>query len=390
MGQDSGTRRAQARFQSGLLAWLRSSGQPEGLRDMVAVVRELSADDGAPGDKMLWRSADSFLAALLDGTLSPDDEAKGLARRIERRLASGSAETRSADDASLREALFAWISRRTLPPGNERASIAVADLPAAGLSSTLAATAELLPLLGGRLLPARCSDEQLKQWTAGAEALDRAWSALLRDGLDPCRKAATTFVSTALEIGDPACLKLAEALATAVGCAEDPAWRDAAALRAAIAGALDLARDRQGPNHPSFGVRTDELVRRIETAEEGLRSARRDSGATGKHEAFIATARERLKAVATLLEATPSASENLREALGWFETQRFGNSMAIRGLVVLWREALAKGRPEALAAPGRQALAALGEALDGLALGRAPHPDIAAFAALRAVHRAVS
>ena len=390
MSQDSGTRRAQARFQSGLLAWLRSPGQPEGLRDMVAVVRELSADDGAPGDKMLWRSADSFLAALLDGTLSPDDEAKRLARRIERRLAASNAGPGAEDDASLREALFAWISRRTLPPGNERAAISVADLPAAGLSSTLAATAELLPLLGGRLLPARCNDEQLKAWLDAAETLDRAWTALLRDGLDPCRKAATTFVGIALDIGDPACLRLAEGLATAVGCAEDPAWRDAAALRAAITGALELARNRQGPNHPSFGVRAEELVRRIENAEEDLRRARRDNSATGENEAFIAAARERLKAVAALLKATPSASDNLREALAWFESQRFGNSMAIRGLVVLWREALAKGTPEALAEPGRQALAALGEALDGLALGRAPHPDIEAFAALRAVHRTVS
>lgn len=388
MTQDSGSRRAQARFQSGLLAWLRTPDEPTGLRDMVAVVRELSAGDGEPGSQMLWRSAGSFLSALLDGSLTPDDEARRLARRIERRL-SGPEATRGEDDAALREALFAWISRRTLPASGERPSLSVADLPAAGLSTTLAATAELLPLLGGRLLPARCNEAQLKAWQQAADALDRAWAALLRDGLDPCRKAATGFVGVALDIGDPACLRLAEGLATAVGCAEDPAWQDATALRAAIASALELARDRQGPNRPGFGSRADDIVRRLEGGEAALRTARRDSAAISKGERFAAAARDQLAVVSALLAGDAIDATALRERLAWFESQPLGNSMAIRGLVVLWREALGKGTPDRLGEPSRLALAALGEALDGLALGRAPHPDIDAFAALRAVLRPV-
>lgn len=384
--QDSGNRRAQARFQSGLLAWLRAPDQPAGLRDMVAVVRELSTADGDPGSQLLWRSAGSFLSALLDGTLSADDEARRLARRIERRL-SGPELTRGEDDAVLREALFAWISRRALPTGGERQSLSVADLPAAGLATTLAATAELLPLLGGRLLPPRCDDAQLKAWQEAADALDRAWSALLRDGLDPARKEATRFVGVALDIGDPACLRLAEGLATAVGCAEDPAWQDAAALRAAIASALELARDRLGPNHPSFGSRAEDVVRRLEGGEAALRTARRDSLAVSKAESFVMVGRELLAALRDLVTQEPLDNAALRERLAWFESQQVGNNMAIRGLVVLWRDALAKGTPELLGEPSRRALAALAQALDGLSLGRAPHPDIDAFAALRAISR---
>lgn len=385
MSQDTGSRRAQARFQSGLLAWLRAPDQAQGLRDMVAVVRDLSLGDADP---LLWRSAESFLAALLDGTLPADDEAKRLARRIERRLASD-----STGDDGLRDALFAWISRRMLPASPEPASIDPAALPAAGLSPSLAATAELLPLLSGGRLPQRCSEAQLKTWHEAANALDHAWTALLRDGIDPCRKAATDFVGVALDIGDPGCLKLAEALAASVGCAEDPAWTEATTLRAAIAAALELARDRQGPNLPSFVSRSNEVARRLEQGEQALREARLarpKSGAGLALDDFVGAARRQLEAVAAELEREAPDAALLNERLGWFETQALGNSMAIRGLVVLWRESLAAGStaaPERTRA-WRQALAALAGAVEGLSLGRAPHPDIDAFTVLRALRRA--
>lgn len=385
-GQDSGSRRARARFQSGLLAWLRAPAQPEGLRDMVAVVRDLSLVDE---DKLLWRSAESFLKAMLEGTLAPDDEARRLAKRIERRLAANPAAENV--DSDLREALFAWVSRRTLPQGGERNSISVHDLPAAGLAKTLAATAELLPLLGGRLIPQRCDDEQVKAWRAAADSLDRSWGGLLRDGLDPCRKSATALVAVALEIGDSICLKFAEGLATAVGCAEDPGWREAAALRAAIASALELARDPQGPNLPSFAARAEESIRRLEQGEVALRASRQqddaEAGSTGELDRFVAAAKAHCQALAELVDQAPLPAAELRDSLVWFESQTVGNTMAIRGLVVLWREALATGDTVAVVAPSRAALAALRAAIDGLSLGRALHPDVDAFAALRDAHR---
>jgi hypothetical protein len=380
IAQDPGHRRAQARFQSGLLAWLRSPAEPAGLRDMISVVRERTTDEDEGGGLLLWRSAESFLAALLDGRLAADDEARALARRIERRLAAG-----AADDDDLRAALFAFVSRRA-SAGEARPEIGAAA--AAGLTATLAATAELLPLVGRR---DRCSADQLANWLAAAGALDRAWQTLLRDGLDPCRQRATELVAVALAIGDPACLALAEALASAVGSAEDPGWREAPALRAAIAAALDLVRDPQGPNLPAFPRRSEELVRRLAQGEATLRQSRRTAAETPAPETFRNGANERLEAIAGLLASTPLPVAALREALSWFATQPPGKPMAIRGLVTLWQEALAgDGEPEALAAAGHKAAGALRAAIEDVSLGRAVHPDDEAFAALRALRRAAA
>ena len=236
----------------------------------------------------------------------------------------------------------------------------------------------------------RCSEAQLRAWNAAARGLDAAWAAVFRDGLDACRAAATELLGVALDIDDAGGLRLAEALATAVGCAEDEEWRAAPTLRAAISGALELALDARGPNLPSFPSRAADLAQRLERVEDALRETRRNGVARPGIDAFAGEARRRLGGLRPLLAEAPLPRATLDGELGWFAEQGCGNSMAVRGLVVLWREVLQSAGTDddaALTTAGVLAARALGAAIDDLALGRAPHPDIEAFAALRARRR---
>jgi len=277
MGHDSAALRARARFQSGLLAWLRRPADAAGLREMVEVVREAGRGTDLGARRVLWRSAETFLTSLLDGSLDADDEARHLCRRLERHLAAAAqgARTDQHNESALCAALFAYVSRQTQPPGAEGGEIAQLAQTVDGLSqlgATLSVTAELLPLFAGGK-PVRYSDAQVHDWLAAARHLDDAWHRRPREGIAPCRQASTALLGIALELGDAAGLRLAEALATAVGCAEDPVFRDDPALRAAMAAALELAVERQGPNLPAFDRRSRASAERLAATERGLRAA---------------------------------------------------------------------------------------------------------------------
>jgi len=154
MSISAGDAQARSRFQNGLLTWLRAAAPQDyanGLREMIAVTRALAAGEGSgSSDGLLWRSAGSFLQALLDGSLDTDDEARALCRRLERQLASpGNAATRDSAD-SLAGAIFAFVSNRLPSPAGAAEAAALPASSDAGLNallaSTFSATAERPPL----------------------------------------------------------------------------------------------------------------------------------------------------------------------------------------------------------------------------------------------------
>ena len=150
---DTGDLLARNRFQSGLLTWLRAHAPHEyasGLREMIAVTRSLAAvGQSGSGDGLLWRSAGSFLQALLDGSLQTDDEARTLCRRLERQLANRSAEYRRDNADTLAQAIFAFVSNRDArhDSANSAPPAAIQDNNGfnAMLSDAFAATADILP-----------------------------------------------------------------------------------------------------------------------------------------------------------------------------------------------------------------------------------------------------
>lgn len=384
--------RARARFQSGLLAWLRQPDDPAGLREMVAAVRPLCAPDvqTAAGTLVLWRSAENFLTSLLDGTRQADDEARRLCRRIERQLAAH-AQGVAGDEKGLCAALFADVSnkRPATQVANDIARLASAADGLGQLGATLSVTAELLPLFAGSQ-PVRYSEEQVDRWRSGARHLDDCWHQVGRHGIGPVRHAATVLVGLALDLGDGACLRLAEALATAIGCAEDPRWREDPDLRAAIAAGLELAGERQGPNLPAFDRRSRTLAERLARVEDGLRNASAARRASDRQQLFVDRARGRVVAARRALAVAPPEPATAIAELGWFaEDQGHGNVLAIRGLAVQLQQVAPTliNNADGIIALVR-ACDALQQAIDDLAWGRPPRPDEAAFAALRRFARA--
>lgn len=384
---DAAGSRARARFQSGLLAWLRQPDDPSGLREMVAVVRALGEPAAATpaSGRVLWRSAENFLTSLLDGSRQADDEARRLCRRIERQLAAH-AQGQAGDEKALCAALFADVSSKCLPSlaGNDIARLADAAGGLGQLGATLSVTAELLPLFAGQQ-PARYSDDQVATWRAGARHLDDSWHQVGRHGVAPARRAATQLVGRALQLGDAACLRLAEALATAVGCAEDPRWREDPDLRAALAAGLELAGEPQGPNLPAFDRRSRTIAERLAKVEHSLRcaTAMRRSGDRLQH--FTDLARHRLLAAQRALHCAPPEPAAALAELAWFaEAHAPGNVLAIRGLAVQLQQAAEDigGHPDGIATLVL-VCEALHRAIEDLAWGRPPRPDDAAFAAIR-------
>lgn len=375
--------RARARFQSGLLAWLRAPEDPAGLREMIAVLRLLAGDD-EPARRILWRSAEAFLAAILAGGQPVDAAARTLCRRIERQLAA-SASGDLADAAPLREALFAFVSRKLAGGAPETA-------PAPQLNSllggTLGRTAELLPLIAGAVRP-RYPAERVAAWHAQAASLAEAWQALYRSAdAEPCRRAATALVASALALNDPGCLRLAEALAAACALGEDARARAQPVLRAAVAAGLEIAAERDGPNHPQFARRVELAATRLDQAGRQVTSLARI--ARSDRLWYVDEAREVVGELRAALHAVPPDAVALSQGADWFggADAGAGQAVAVRGLASLIAGLVRRAPVAALDTSlfqetlGRS-FDALERALDEIAEGHPPAADERVFAELR-------
>lgn len=398
MSISAGDAQARSRFQNGLLTWLRAAAPQEhanGLREMIAVTRTLADGEGG-GDGLLWRSAGSFLQALLDGSLNADDEARALCRRLERQLAGpGNAAARDNAD-SLASAIFAFVSNRLpSPEGATEPATPPASADAglnALLASTFAATAEVLPLLG-KPQARRLSDPQLQRWQQAIAELRRDWHAVQAGRGSDCRAASIALLQLALELADPPSLRLAEAFAEAGGAAEDPNIRALPAFRAAFAAALEVAEHVDGPDQKGFADSAAALAARLASA------AVMPKGGGGLVCAsapwFAEDARETLAELAAALDAVPPRRLALLAGLDWFVQHEAGKVMAIRGLATTAHRIVGQIRTDDLdeaethAILGRT-IEALVAAVNELADGLPPRPDEAVFTALRALDARIS
>lgn len=388
MTLSSADQTARARFQSGLLAWLRAADDPSGLREMVAVVRGHAIDD--PQNVLLWRSAEAFLQALLDGTLPADADAKQLCRRLERQLGRNSPPDDQGAEGELREALFAFVSNRGPAAENDLTNEAAGSGLPAALHSTLAAAADTLPLVSFNTpSPSRFSDEQKARWRLLAAQLDAAWMTLLGGGMEDARVTSTRFVELAIELNDPATLRLADALADAVGRAEDPAVRERPAFRAAMSSALDILMIDEGPDQAAFDTKADQLCTRL--AQSGA-PLQKHILPGGPRPWFAEDAQEWLQDMRAAIDAVPPKRLTLLGALRWLAEEEAGNVMAIRGLAILALKIFTHIRADDLDRPNTHALVhrladALEAAAGELGAGHPPKMDETIFEDLRAFDR---
>lgn len=394
----NGDSHARSRFQSGLLTWLRAAAPQEhanGLREMIAVTRSLADDEaGSQGDGLLWRSAGSFLQALLDGSLRADDEARALCRRLERQLACRDTRTRHDRADALANAIFAFVSNRSALPASQPPEIACRG--DAGLNTMLAgafsATADLLPLLGNAR-PRRFSEQQQQSWKKAVADLRRDWHAVLTGQQTDCRAASTALLQVALELADPPGLRLAEAFAEAAGAAENGAVLTLPGFRAAFAAALEVAEHTDGPEQKGFAESASALGSRLLAATALPKAGQGLVCASAPW--FAEDARETLTELAVALDAVPPRRLALLAGFDWFVQHESGKVMAIRGLAATAHKIIGQIRSDDLdqtdthAIIGR-AIDALRQAVDALAGGLPPHPNEAAFAELRGLDAIIS
>lgn len=388
----AGDRQARSRFQSGLLTWLRAAAPQDyanGLREMIAVTRALAEGDAENrGDGLLWRSAGSFLQALLDGSLNTDEEARALCRRLERHLAIRPAGERRDDASNLANAIFAYVSSRAptptdaVPPPGDRGQ-GLDKL----LGTTLSATADLLPLLGNAE-PRRLDERQLRRWSAAVADLRRDWHAVQTGGLTDCRSAAIALLQIALELADPPALKLAEAFAEAGGAAEHDGVRALPGFRAAFTAALEVAEHPDGPDQKGFATNAAALANRLVASAVPPKAGGALVCASAPW--FAEDARETLHELAAALDAVPPKRLALLAGFDWFVQHEAGKAMAICGLATTAHRIVGQVRADDLdqvdthATVGR-AIEALRQAVGELADGLPPRPDETVFAELRAL-----
>ena len=402
-----GDTQARSRFQNGLLTWLRAAAPHEhanGLREMIAVTRELAGvDDGSTG--LLWRSAASFLQALLEGSLSADDESRALCRRLERHLSTlpnprvPHGENKAAD--ALANAIFAYVSNR-LPelaggspigtassapesflappfsPGNDPALNAL-------LNNTLAATADVLPLLGNAQTR-RFSDAQVAEWHTAIARLRTDWHAVQTGAQTDCRAASIALLQLSLSLADPPCLCLAEAFAEASGAAEDPALLALPGFRAAFSAALELAEHPDGPEQKSFADNASFLGSRLLSSVQAPKPGAGLVCASAPW--FAEDALEVLEELATALDAVPPRRLELLSGFDWFVQHESGKVMAIRGLATTAHRVIGQIRTDDLDEPDThtiigRTIAALRTAVSTLADGQPPLADESVFSDLR-------
>jgi hypothetical protein len=389
MALSSADQQARSRFQSGLLAWLRAAGGDSkagatGLREMVAVVRGRIEDDAA--NLLLWRSAEAFLNALLEGSLQTDEAARLLCRRIERQLGG-----RGDDAGSLGDAIFAFVSNRVAIPGSNGSGGPLPTAPSLNqaLNDTLGATADVLPLLAAKRR--RFSDELHTRWQAVAKALQDDWHSQQTGRDISCRGRATELVALALELGNAAALRLAEAIADAASACEERTTLESAVPRAAFSAALEVVGAPEGPEQNAFDHKAGQTAQRL---QEAFAAARRKTIVPPSTPWFAADAHEWLDEMRAALDAVPPQRLTLASGFEWLAQQQQGSAMAMRGLATLAGKLVWQMRSDDLDTVESHrvfsdTLAALAVATDELAAGHPPKPDEAVFARLRQLQQEI-
>ena len=95
-----------ARFQRGLLTWLRAPQKGDGVNEMLTAVQQIEATQDAASARAFWWVATGFLTALAEGALPADDNVRQLCARVDlqiRRLIEGS---RNVAERLMRDALY--------------------------------------------------------------------------------------------------------------------------------------------------------------------------------------------------------------------------------------------------------------------------------------------
>lgn len=284
-----------ARYQKGLLAWLKAPDTGAGLVTMCEALAECASLDPHPH----WPAAQNLLAALQRGELPPRVEYRRLAGRVDQALRRASRQEADSDPALLQELQdpLAQLDPQPQPPME-------ALVPRGPLASTLEATAAILPLMA-RDKEARFKSEQRQAWDAACQTLARAWEQR-QSSWAPLRQGVFALLEGALPLQHPAPLKLAEALASATDTLEhrEPSPR----LLAALTASVELLGEADFLEHEALEARVAQLVTRLASGEQ--------EGSPALEALFVQEAQEVLDHLHLALEAVPPDPDLLATEAG--------------------------------------------------------------------------
>lgn len=237
------------RYQRGLLAWLQTPGDPAGLPEMRAALRQL--EQQAEGDyASFWRTAETFLRAISDGALAVGAESRRLCARIDLQMRAALAGA-LAPEEGLGDEL-----RRSILQG----------------AAKMAPTPELISLTTKPEAPP-LDPEAVAEWGDAGQAAIAAWADRANSGLPPFRQALIRLCAAALALALPEALHLAESLAGVGDRLDDPAAAEDPHLRAAVSATLELLADTADLGLPVFAQRVGHVAARLHDCRRGPQPA---------------------------------------------------------------------------------------------------------------------
>ena len=174
------------------------------------------------------------------------------------------------------------------------------------VASAMEATAAILPWLA-KPQKLRFPPALNTRWIAACQRLHGAWAD--RHGADENDIRASVFAlySLTLETGDVDCLRLGEALASAIDCLEEKTVPPR--LVAALSACSECLNENEGLEHPAFAERIQHFAARLEKCAATAKEMDERSAVIDR--LFVAETHERLERMHDALAALPPDGESL-------------------------------------------------------------------------------
>ena len=226
-------RQQRARFQRGLLAWLRAPQDRSGVGEMLDAVRHIESLQEQASARAFWWVATGFLAALAEGATQEETSVKQLCARIDlqiRRLLEGS---KNVAERLMRDALY-------LVANADSDDATVQQVKAAyQLQSIIPSTEESAPA------PKEAVRRKLREVISATEEAWNKFCAGTAQALPAFREHAVALSAVVEQLGSTDFRRLAQAITAAANWLVDDSRRYSEAAAMEIATAILLTQNAQ-------------------------------------------------------------------------------------------------------------------------------------------------
>jgi chemosensory pili system protein ChpA (sensor histidine kinase/response regulator) len=230
-------RQERARFQHGLLAWLRAPQERAGVSEMLHAVQRIEAAQDVAATRAFWWIATGFLSALAEGALPAETDAKQLCARIDlqiRRVLEGS---EKVTERLMRDALYFVASA-------DSSNSAVQTIKNAYQLQTTIPLAESIARIGAPN-PQEVPRRRLREVIVAAGDAWNKFCAGTAQALPVFKEQALALSALVEQLGHTDYRRLAQAIVAATNWLNEEAARYSEALAMEVATALLLAQNAQ-------------------------------------------------------------------------------------------------------------------------------------------------